>query len=207
MDRLLAERRKKEFAGSADFWSRVVPADDEARSLIHAGAMDSLDPGVNRTVLLWQWATFQRRRVQAASASLFAVRLPEPPPLQPPDTLTLLRREYRVLGFLCRHHPIVLTGNLPRGLVKMARVADQVGRRVRCAGWLLTGKLVSTRTGEVMEFLTFEDDTGMVETTFFPGTYRRYAHLLQSGRPYVLTGLVEEDYGAVTLTVEQVSRV
>jgi DNA polymerase III alpha subunit len=100
---------------------------------------------------------------------------------------------------------MLLAGELPRGLVKMAAVPRHVGRRIRCAGWLLSGKLVSTRTGEVMEFLTFEDDTAVQEATFFPDTYRRFAHLLQTGRSYILTGIVEEDYGAVTLTVEQLT--
>jgi DNA polymerase III alpha subunit len=44
-----------------------------------------------------------------------------------------------------------------------------VGRRVRLAAWLITGKVVHTRHGDPMEFLTFEDETGIVETTFFPG--------------------------------------
>ena len=109
-----------------------------------------------------------------------------------------------MLGFLCQHHPIELAGNISGPVVKIATVVGQVGRRIRCAGWLLTGKLISTKSGETMEFLTFEDETGLLETTFFPETYRRFAHLLQSGRPYVWTGLVEEDYGAVTLTVEHV---
>jgi DNA polymerase-3 subunit alpha/error-prone DNA polymerase len=56
-----------------------------------------------------------------------------------------------------------------------------------------------------MEFLTFEDETGLVEATFFPAVYKRYAHLLASATPYLLKGLVEEDYGAVTLTVAGVS--
>ena len=80
-----------------------------------------------------------------------------------------------------------------------------IGRRVSFAGWLLTGKLVSTRTGEVMEFLTFEDECGVVEATFFPRVYKRYAHMLCSGKPYLLFGLVEEDFGVTTFTVETVN--
>jgi len=202
--RILAERKRLPFVDPVDFWSRVLPAEDEARALIHAGAMDSLDPEGNRTMLLWQWVSFQRSRALAARNSLFAVRLPKPPPLAPPDARSRLLREYAVLGFLCDSHPMALLGKLPDGLVKMADIPRHVGRRIRCAGWLLTGKLVSTRTGEAMEFLTFEDDTAILETTFFPEAYRRAAHLLQSGRGYLLTGIVESDYGAVTLTVEQV---
>ncbi len=88
--------------------------------------------------------------------------------------------------------------------MKIKELQSCVGRRVAVAAWLLTGKLISTKTGEVMEFLTFEDETAIVETTFFPSVYRRYAHLLQSGRGYILQGLVEEDFGALTLTVETV---
>jgi len=205
MARIIAERKQRFFSDPVDFWSRVLPAEDEARALIHAGGMDSLDSGTNRTMLLWQWASFQRSRALSASHTLFAVRLPEPPPLAPPDQRSRLMREYEVFGFLCDCHPMVLMGRLPGGLVKMADISRHVGRRIRCAGWLLTGKLVSTKTGEVMEFLTFEDDTGIVETTFFPEAYRRAAHILQSGRGYILTGIVEVDYGALTLTVEQVS--
>jgi DNA polymerase III alpha subunit len=83
-------------------------------------------------------------------------------------------------------------------------LAGQIGRKVQLRGWLLSGKLISTRSGEVMEFLTFEDETGQLEATFFPAVYRAHASILQSGRGYLLTGLVEEDFGAVTLTVERV---
>jgi DNA polymerase-3 subunit alpha/error-prone DNA polymerase len=54
-----------------------------------------------------------------------------------------------------------------------------------------------------MEFLSFEDDTAIVETTFFPRVYRRYAHLLTAGKIYQLSGLVEKDFGATTLTVNR----
>ncbi len=203
VERLLAARKQGRFADAADFWLRTRPADDEARALIHAGAMDSLAPGSHRTALLWQWAAFLRLREMAKAATLFPAVLPEPPPLPPPDRLTMLRREYEVLGFLCCEHPVALCGKLPPGLVKVGRLGLWVGRRVRCAAWLLTGKLVSTKTGEAMEFLTFEDDTGLIEATFFPQVYRRHAHLLRSGRAYILSGLVEQDYGAITLTVER----
>jgi DNA polymerase-3 subunit alpha/error-prone DNA polymerase len=58
-----------------------------------------------------------------------------------------------------------------------------------------------------MEFLTFEDDTGIVETTFFPEAYNRFCHILDQGRPYILTGTVDQDWGAVTLTVKKVENI
>ena len=55
-----------------------------------------------------------------------------------------------------------------------------------------------------MEFLTFEDETGIVETTFFPQAYRRFCHMIDREHPYLLTGEVDQNWGAVTLTVENV---
>jgi DNA-directed DNA polymerase III PolC len=202
--RLLEARKEKPFEEVVDFFTRTLPADDEARGLIHAGALDGLQSPVNRTVLLWQWACFQRLDHERRGRSLFAVKLPAPPPLPAPDMKTTLRREYRVLGFLCRYHPLQFIPQQDRAVKKVVELRRCVGQRVQVAGWLLTGKLVSTRTGEVMEFLTFEDDTGQLETVFFPRVYRAYANILQAGRGYLLTGLVEEDYGALTLTVEKV---
>ncbi|MBU1275491.1 MAG: hypothetical protein KJ720_08955 [Proteobacteria bacterium] len=57
-----------------------------------------------------------------------------------------------------------------------------------------------------MRFL-FENETGLMETTFFPAAYRRFAVMLDWERPYLLEGRVEENFGAVTLNVERARRV
>jgi DNA polymerase-3 subunit alpha/error-prone DNA polymerase len=93
-----------------------------------------------------------------------------------------------------------------RRTVKAVDLPRFIGRKVCLAGWLITGKVVSTKTGDPMEFLTFEDETAIVETTFFPQVYRRFCHIIDRQRPYLLTGNVEEDWGALTLTVEKAER-
>jgi DNA polymerase-3 subunit alpha/error-prone DNA polymerase len=91
--------------------------------------------------------------------------------------------------------------------VKAVDLPRHLGKRVRLAGWLITGKVVTTKHGDPMEFLTFEDETGIVETTFFPATYHRFCHMIDRRRPYLLTGKVEEDWGAITLTVDRIKRI
>lgn len=199
--------RQRSFAGLVDFLDRVRPGEDEARALIQAGALDSLDPEGNRTVLLWNLAQHRNRRTNTARG-LFRSPLPTPPPLPPPETRERLRREFKVLGFLCERHPMDLYRDrlAGTGCLAISRLREHINRRVTVAGWLICGKLLRTREGEAMEFLSFEDEKALVETTFFPRVYQRYAHILSPGRPYLLTGLVEEDYGAVTLTVEEIQR-
>ena len=75
---------------------------------------------------------------------------------------------------------------------------------VRVIGWYVTAKMVTTRRGEPMEFLSSEDTTALYEATFFPRTYARFCCMMTTVRPYVLTGRVEEDLGAVSLNVSDI---
>jgi len=209
---IVAERQHRSFSGLTDFLERVRPSEEEASSLLRAGALDSLAPQSNRAELRWELACWQVNRPASGSAFLFPVDAlsdpATPPPKFPPENpLARRHKEFETLGFLVNAHPMELFVDLPRraATVKVEGIASQVGKRVRFAGWLITGKTVSTKQGEAMEFLTFEDETGLIETTFFPKTYARYCHLLTTGRPYLLSGLVEEDFGAVTVTVEAVA--
>jgi DNA polymerase-3 subunit alpha/error-prone DNA polymerase len=219
------------YASLRDFLERAQPDEEEARALILCGACDGLHPGRDRASLLWELAAWRhrrgRKRGQIPSPSLFddagnsgdtilfprlpknSMVSPELPPDLPPGTeIERLRQEFSVLGFLCDRHPMALYAETLAKLrpVKARELHCHAGRRVRCAGLLITGKVVSTREGEPMEFLTFEDESGTLEATFFPETYRRYWHLLHSPGPFVLAGLVEEDFGAVTLTVERLEK-
>ncbi|WP_297954196.1 OB-fold nucleic acid binding domain-containing protein, partial [uncultured Desulfobulbus sp.] len=134
---------------------------------------------------------------------------PTPPPLPPEDRRERLRGEFRVLGFLCDRHPITLFAAVRRraGAVTAREVErleqGAIGRRVRLLGWPIAGKVVGTKGGAPMEFFTFEDETGLVECTFFPGAYSRSCHLLDGRGPLLLEGRVEEEFGARTLTVER----
>jgi len=61
---------------------------------------------------------------------------------------------------------------------------------------------VLSKKGDPMKFITFEDDTGIIETTFFPRVYHQFCNVLDYGRPYLISGKVEENWGALTLTVD-----
>ncbi len=212
-ERIAAARKDGAYSGLEDFLGRVRPDAAELRALVHCGALDRFVPGAGRAELLWEstrlLAALSNTGRSGRNRSLFETPPTgeRPPRLPPDDALERLRREFAVLGFLCDRHPMELYTDAVRraGAVKAVELPRRVGRRIRFAGWLITGKVVETKQGEPMEFLTFEDETGLVETTFFPEAYRRFCHLLDRERPYLLSGKVEEDWGAVTLTVEHVA--
>jgi DNA-directed DNA polymerase III PolC len=209
-ERIVSARRASAFKDLDDFMARAGVQEDEARCLIEAGALDAFAAKGSRASLMWALARYRAEGGHKRGAlSLFEPPPPPPPPALPPDEpLERLRREFAVLGFLCDRHPMRLYRKAleGRGLIKAEALSAHRGRRIRMAGWLVTGKVVHTRHGQPMEFLTFEDETGLVETTFFPKTYERFCHLIDRGRPYLLSGKVEENWGAFTLTVDGVSR-
>jgi len=119
---------------------------------------------------------------------------------------TILEHEIETLDFLISRHPLSLYAAQLSKLryVKGADLHKHVGKRVTTVGWWVTGKVISTRQDEPMEFISFEDTSALYETTFFPQAYARFCHMMHRSRPYVLTGLVEEDFGVVSLTVDSV---
>jgi len=230
-ERIVAARERGDFLSLEDFLERVRPDEAEIRALIQCGGCDSLAGGQDRAALSWRAARWARQRGEArpspgrggrtsaagagpGDAAVGAALIPgelftdeAPAPRLPPgNERQRLRDEFAVLGFLCDRHPMVFFREeaARQGALPLAALPGQVGRRVRGAGWLITGKLVSTKRGEPMEFLTFEDETDTVEATFFPRVYREFCDILDWGRPYLLAGRVEEEFGATTLTVERV---
>jgi DNA polymerase-3 subunit alpha/error-prone DNA polymerase len=207
--RILARRRERSFRSLSDFWGRVRPDETEARALINGGALDAFCSDGNRATLMWELARWLKERSPRSRERTLFDDGPQSPPLPvlpPQDERERLRREYATLGFLCDRHPMTLFRKALKGVrrVQAVHLRQYLGRRICFAGWLITGKKVQTKHGDTMEFLTFEDEGGIVETTFFPAVYDRFCHMVDRNRPYLLYGKVEEDWGAITLTVDNV---
>jgi error-prone DNA polymerase len=81
-----------------------------------------------------------------------------------------------------------------------------VGRHVLAAGMLTAAKPVHARSDEPMEFATFDDGHGLIETVLFPDIYRERGHVLFDQGPFIFRGKVEEEFGAVTLSITHLER-
>jgi error-prone DNA polymerase len=113
------------------------------------------------------------------------------------------KHETETLGFLLSVHPLDLYRDALKGLnyVRAKDLHAWVGKPVTTIGWLITGKTTQTKDGDPMKFVSFEDQTGIYETVLFPKAYHRFCHMLNATRPYLLKGRVDEELGAITVTV------
>ncbi|OGQ88371.1 MAG: DNA polymerase III subunit alpha, partial [Deltaproteobacteria bacterium RIFOXYC2_FULL_48_10] len=211
MNTIVEEQKKHPFSSVEDFFNRVRPREDEIRAFVHSGSLDSLDQKCNRAAFLWAFAAWQKQTHGAhQGCTLFGPgsmgkAVPPVPDLPKENPIERLRREFSVLGFLCAVHPIVLYQDILRDhhTVKARDLPKFTGKTVTFTGWLITGKVVKTKHGDPMKFLTFEDETGVVETVFFPKPYALFCHMLDYGKPYLLSGKLDTNWGALTLTVEE----
>jgi DNA polymerase III alpha subunit len=132
------------------------------------------------------------------------------------DSKKRLALEMEILDLTVSAHPLGLHAEKvarvrgKRPTVRSIDLENHVGETVYAVGWRVTGKLTSARpssalaslgtsgqeTRELMEFVTFSDEWGRFEATFFPRAYQRLGLELDRGPgPFLIKGKVEQELG------------
>ena len=121
------------------------------------------------------------------------------------------RREdaYALLGFTTDAHPMDLYRDRLRRfrLTPSTELHRHVGQTVLCAGMLTTAKPVHTARDEPMQFATFDDGHGLIEAVMFPDIHRKRSHVLFDQGPFLFRGIVEQEWGAISVTMTGLERV
>ena len=202
------------FRSFQDFLGRVSYEVAQVRLVIKAGCFDRIAGEVTRPGLLWRLYAEGKpyhspnghgsSLSSDASPCMFSASPSLPIPNDYSGTQKI-QHEIELFGFPVSVHPIELFAASfdARQCVSACEMLQYVGRKITMIGWLITEKSAQTQQGDPMEFATFEDLTGLYDATFFPETYRRFGHLLSGGKPYMMEGLVEEEFCTVTLTVHK----
>lgn len=209
--RAIVEAREEEgpFLGLSDFLRRVKVSVPEAEALILAGALDFT--GRSRPELLWALHA-SRRACRTAPSPRAGVLLDAGNPrrlgLREFSPYRKPWHEFRVLEVSPSEHPLgwLCRGLGREGVVALGRPPFVAGRRVRVVGVLAATRAVETSRGKRMAFLTLDDEAGPFECVLFPEVYRRARYEINGWGPYEVAGLVEEDFGVCTLTVERLRR-
>jgi DNA polymerase III alpha subunit len=220
------------FTSIFDLRNRTGIAPSDLRLLIKVGALDSIAQGWTRPMMLWLVDSAGKRdsgtagkqlhtssRVGAGAdfpafphtcfpADWFDDLPPAVPVLKEYSLERRRREEFGTLGFITDAHPMQLHAqSLQRfRICPSTELHRHVGRHVLATGMLTAAKPVHAKTDEPMEFATFDDGQGLIETVLFPDLYRERGHVLFDQGPFIFRGKVEEEFGAVTLTVTHLER-
>jgi error-prone DNA polymerase len=221
------------FRSLFDFRARTGIASSDLRLLIKVGALDSIADGWTRPMMLWLVDSDGRtdRRADGPASQILPFQPSQStdrgsacPPVHPPDWFDHLplavptlreysperrrKEEHEILGFMTDAHPMHLYADRLRRfrLCPSTELNRNVDRHVVAAGMLTTAKPVHTGQDEPMEFATFDDGHGLIEAVLFPDVYRERGHVLFDQGPFIFRGKVEEEFGAVTLTITHLDR-
>ncbi|MFL5447080.1 MAG: DNA polymerase III subunit alpha, partial [Gemmatimonadales bacterium] len=200
VERILGAKR---FTSIFDLRARTRITSGDLRLLIKVGALDSIAQGWTRPMMLWM--------VDSAGNPLsdwFDDLPPAVPVLKEYSPDRRRREEYATLGFITDAHPMQLHADHLRKyrLRRSTELHRHVGKHVVMAGMLTAAKPVHAKTEEPMEFATFDDGHGLIEAVLFPDVYRKRSHVLFDQGPFIFRGKVEEEFGAVTLTITHLDR-
>jgi len=205
---IVAGRKERPFASLAEVCRRVPLRRQEAQNLVECGALDGL--GHTRPEMLWlldtqfrEWVA-ARRRPGALPMDLSGTTDSACPSLPEYDRQKRLELEMQVLKLTPSAHPLTYYAELLKGrrLCPSRDLPEHVGRTVSVAGWLVATRRARTKRDQFMMFLTLEDQFGTMEVTLFPEAYQKCGWVLMHGGPYLATGTVENQQGALTVTAE-----
>jgi DNA-directed DNA polymerase III PolC len=198
---LLDDRQRRgPYHDLPDLRRRIDPGPESLAALIRCGALDF--SGQARPALFLQ---ADLHDPVGSNDRLFS---DDADPGWTPTNYAADRRlydEWALLGFVVGPPLLSLfRSQLPGDLHTSRDMTTRVGRPIRLAGLVATARHAPTADGRDMQFVTLEDEWGLVEVTLFPGTCALVAYLTLG--PYLVEGTVEEQFGVLTVTAQSFQR-
>jgi DNA polymerase III alpha subunit len=89
-------------------------------------------------------------------------------------------------------HRIVSANSLPKC----------IGRVVTVVGMVVSYSSPTTKHGERMKFLTLDDSTTLYNATLWPKAYKRFGSILYNVGPFIIRGLVTQEFQTSPAVVE-----
>jgi error-prone DNA polymerase len=197
--------RRGPYAGFRDFIARTPCRFEDVRSLIRSGALDSISDGYTRPQLFFRWLNREKEEG-------LGFLPPAPPLIGDYPSRVKLADEVKTLGIIVSQHPLslfrpritrIVERHHLQPFIPSADIPRCKGRKVWTAGVLVTGKEVATKKREPMIFVSFEDEQAIFETVLFPDAFARFYPLLDDGWAFLIFGRVEDDLGALAISVER----
>jgi len=208
VEAFLYEREKNGlYKNLNDFLGRAGIGRADAEILVKAGCFAGVEK-YNQPQLLFIVRKFFGGRTSGTGEELFSGKVyPDivPPPMRDIPEEQKLMQETEIYDSFISIHPMTFYRKRIRNRVVLARDLERFKKkRVRIAGILITSKTVMTKEDELMKFISFEDESAIFETVFFPKIYKKFALMLSYQRPYILSGTVDVEFDTVILNVNDI---
>ncbi|MFC1516293.1 DNA polymerase III subunit alpha [Thermodesulfobacteriota bacterium] len=221
IESILEARKEGAFTTLFEFCERVDLKKVNKRvieSLIKCGAFDTT--GANRSQMIaaledaLDYGQMIQRERSDPQMGLFApegkthmINLPSMPEIEEWNEKQLLAFEKESLGFYITGHPLAQYENLIDKFTNANTVSIKEKKdreAVRLGGIVRNSKIIKTKRGDLMAFVTMEDMHGTVEVTIFSSVYMSVSDLLADDTPILVQGQVQMDENAIKVLADRV---
>ena len=115
----------------------------------------------------------------------------------------LLEKEKEVFGFYLSNHPTSIYKKENPYCIFLNTIEDNFNKTIDCLILVEKIKVITTKKGEEMAFITGSDETNAVEFTLFPKIYRNY-NMIEKGNILKIRGNVERRLNNYQIIVSKI---
>jgi DNA polymerase-3 subunit alpha len=222
IETIIEARKEGKFISLFDFCRRVDLRKVNKRvveALIRCGAFDSTDAYRSRMMAVLEEALDFGQRVQRERTDpqlgLFDIKGKEPSLINTPpfpditewDQKQLLANEKDSLGFYISGHPLgeyehILEKFTNADTLTIQEIADKTA--IRIGGMVKDVKVIRTKKGDSMAFVTLEDMHGTVEITVFTSLYADAGSLLVEDNAVLVQGQVQKEEKSIKILADSI---
>ncbi|WP_456278020.1 DNA polymerase III subunit alpha [Bacillus sp. AK128] len=211
--KILTERKARPFEDLFDFCARTLPNRKTVESLIFAGCFDEF--GEERSTLLasidvaLDYAELVKPDGGDQLDFSFEEELllkPQYIQMSPFRDEEKLQFEMEAIGFYLSNHPVRAYEKYWREhqpvSIQSAK-EEYVNKKVTIVALVGSERTIRTKKGEQMSFLHLNDDSGEIEGTVFPSTYREFQLLFKVGNVLLLSGKIDVRNGQPQFIIQK----
>ncbi len=222
IETIIEARKEGKFISLFDFCRRVDLRKVNKRvveALIRCGAFDSTDAYRSRMMAVLEEALDFGQRVQRERTDpqlgLFDTKGKEPSLINTPpfpditewDQKQLLTNEKDSLGFYISGHPLgefehILEKFTNADTLTIQEIADKTA--IRIGGMVRDVKVIRTKKGDSMAFVTLEDMHGTIEITVFTSLYADASSLLVEDNAVLVQGQVQKEEKSIKILADSI---
>ena len=208
---ILERRKEKEINSVKDFFTMFENNELNVRKmemLAKAGVLDNIckkDPLIkSRSRLLFNFEEIYnkyktKKNVKRKQQSLFELETDEPKILEPLPKFKIqtLMYEKEVLGTFVSRHPLdyaseVEDENWEETCNTQEDLENKRKKTVKCLGTIESCRVITTKKGQKMCFLTMLGKNISFDVTVFPTTFEKYKNILSEGNSLFMTNYVDD---------------
>lgn len=208
---ILERRKEKEINSVKDFFTMFENNELNVRKmemLAKAGVLDNIckkDPLIkSRSRLLFNFEEIYekyktKKNVKRKQQALFEIENDEPRILEPLPKYKIqtLQYEKEVLGTYVSKHPLdyaseIEDENWEDVCNSQKDLENKTKKTVKCLGTIESCRVITTKKGQKMCFLTLLGKNISFDVTVFPSTFEKYKDILKDGNSLFMTNYVDD---------------